>query len=304
MTNPKATTAMSIPVIDITDLTKFYGKDRGIEHIDLEIAEGEIFGFIGPNGAGKSTTIRLLLNMIFPSGGSARILGMDVIRDTKKIKRLTGYIPSDANTYTSMDVHGFLRYIDRFNQEGIGDQRIAELCREFDLDPDRKISDLSLGNRKKVSIVQSMLHSPRLLIADEPTTGLDPLMQSRFFELLHSENRRGMTIFYSSHILSEVQMICKRIAIIKEGKIIKVEDIENLRKKQLKKISIESEIALDEGDLPDPGMVSKFSMNGDRVTFMYSGDINGLIGFLAIRKITNLVIEEPSLEEIFMHYYK
>jgi ABC-2 type transport system ATP-binding protein len=226
---------MSAPIIDITDLSKFYGKARGIEHVNLEIGEGEIFGFIGPNGAGKSTTIRILLNLIFPSGGSARIMGMDVIRETKKIKHLVGYVPSDASAYASMNVHEFLSYFLRFYQVQHGMQRIAELSALFELDLKRKIAELSMGNRKKVAIVQSLLHRPKLLILDEPTTGLDPLMQAKFFELLRSENRNGMTIFFSSHILNEVQMLCRRVAIIKEGKIIQLEDIETLRKKQLKK---------------------------------------------------------------------
>jgi ABC-2 type transport system ATP-binding protein len=205
---------MGEPVIDITNLSKFYGKARGIEHINLEINEGEIFGFIGPNGAGKSTTIRILMNMIFPSSGSAKIMGMDVIRETKQIKSLIGYIPSDANAYSSMNVHEFLAYCIRFYNVPNGEKRISELSHLFELDLTRNIEDLSLGNRKKVSIVQSMLHNPKLLILDEPTTGHDPLMQSVFFELLRSENKRGMTIFFSSHILSEVQMLCKRVAII------------------------------------------------------------------------------------------
>ena len=208
---------MSVPVIDITDLSKFYGKARGIEHVNLEIREGEIFGFIGPNGAGKSTTIRILLNLIFPTTGSARIMGMDVIRETKKIKQQVGYIPSDANAYTSMDVLEFLNYCMRFYRVQNGKDRITELAELFELDLKRKIADLSMGNRKKVSIVQSLLHSPKLLILDEPTTGLDPLMQAKFFELLRSENRKGMTIFFSSHILSEVQMILNEVQIFVKG---------------------------------------------------------------------------------------
>jgi len=169
---------MNAPIIDITDLSKRYGKARGIEHVNLEINEGEIFGFIGPNGAGKSTTIRILMNLIFPAGGSAKIMGMDVIYDTKEIKRLTGYIPSDANAYSSMDVDEFLNYCIRFYEVKNGSRRIAELSKLFELDLRRKIADLSMGNRKKVSIIQSLLHNPKLLIPDEPTTGLDPLMQS------------------------------------------------------------------------------------------------------------------------------
>jgi ABC-2 type transport system ATP-binding protein len=295
---------MSFPVIDITDLSKFYGKSRGIEHVNLEIGEGEIFGFIGPNGAGKSTTIRILLNLIFPTAGSARIMGMDVIRETKKIKQYVGYVPSDANAYSSMDVHEFLSYCIRFYRIRNGAERIGELSEMFELDLKRKIAELSMGNRKKVSIVQSLLHSPKLLILDEPTMGLDPLMQAKFFDLLRSENLKGMTVFFSSHTLSEVQLLCKRVAIIKEGKIIKLEDIETLRKKQLKKVQIEFINNMDEENFNIPGIELIITRIGKILSFMYSGEINDLVGFLNGRKISNLTIEEPSLEEIFMHYYQ
>lgn len=295
---------MNSPIIDITDLSKFYGKARGIEHVNLQIGEGEIFGFIGPNGAGKFTTIRILMNLIFPTGGSARIMGMDVIKETKKIKDQVGYIPSDANAYSSMDVHEFLSYCIGFYQVRNGEQRIAELSKLFELDTKRKIAELSMGNRKKVSIIQSLLHNPKLLILDEPTTGLDPLMQSVFFELLRSENRKGMTIFFSSHILGEVQMLCKRVAIIKEGKIIQLEDIETLRKKQLKKVCIEFGEMKDKENFNISGIESIIPVPGNLLSFMYSGNINELVNFLTGKTVINLTIEEPSLDEIFMHYYK
>ena len=295
---------MQNPVIDITDLSKFYGKSRGIEHVNLEIGEGEIFGFIGPNGAGKSTTIRILMNLIFPTGGSARIMGMDVIRQTKEIKQKIGYIPSDANAYSSMDVNEFLEYSSRFYQIPNGSSRISELARLFDLDLKRKIADLSMGNRKKVSIVQSLIHNPGLLIMDEPTTGLDPLMQSVFFELLRSENQKGMTVFFSSHILSEVQILCKKVAIIKEGKIIQIEDIDNLRKKQLKKVFIEFGEVISIESFKITGTKNLSSGPGNVLSFLYSGNINDLVDYLSGKKINNLIIEEPSLDEIFMHYYQ
>ena len=295
---------MNKPVIEITDLSKFYGKARGIEHVNLEIGEGEIFGFIGPNGAGKSTTIRILMNMIFPSGGGARIMGMDVIRETKKIKAQVGYIPSDASAYSSMDVHEFLSYCGNFYKVRNIEERIVELSGLFELDLNRKVADLSMGNRKKVSIVQSLLHSPRLLILDEPTTGLDPLMQSVFFELLRSENQKGMTVFFSSHILGEVQMLCKRVAIIKQGRIIQVEDIETLRKKQLKKVFIEFEERGGKENFSITGIEGIITGHDNIVTFMYSGNINELVNRLSGNRIINLMIEEPSLDEIFMHYYK
>lgn len=296
---------MNTSVIEITDLSKFYGKVRGIEHVDLEVGEGEIFGFIGPNGAGKSTTIRVLLNLIFPSAGSAKIMGMDVISETKRIKQHVGYIPSDANAYTSMSVNDFLNYCLRFYNLRNNDRRIAELSGMFELDLKRKVTELSMGNRKKVSIIQSLLHNPKLLILDEPTTGLDPLMQSIFFDLLRSENLKGMTIFFSSHILGEVQAFCKRVAIIKEGKIIQIEDIETLRKKQLKKVTVEPGIQnVDSDEILSIHGIESVITNSDILSFMYSGDINELVRVLAGRAIVNLTIEEPSLEEIFMHYYK
>jgi len=295
---------MNEPIIDITDLSKFYGKTMGIEKVNLEIGKGEVFGFIGPNGAGKSTTIRILMNLIFPTGGSARIMGLDVVRQTKEIKRKVGYIPSDANAYSYMYVEDFLNYLARFYDVPDAGSRITELSKLFELDLKRKISDLSSGNKKKVSIVQSLVHRPALLIMDEPTAGLDPLMQSVFFDLLRSENQRGMTIFFSSHILGEVQMFCRRVAIIKEGKIIQVEDIDTLRKKQLKKVFIEFRESVNALNISIPGVVNLITGPGNALSFMFSGNINDLVGFLSGEKIINLMIEEPSLDEIFMHYYQ
>ena len=295
---------MNESIIDIKDLSKFYGKDRGIENVNLKINEGEIFGFIGPNGAGKSTTIRILMNLIFPTSGSARIMGMDVVRRTKDIKHQVGYIPSDGNVYSSMDVNEFLEYCIRFYKVQDGNRRIAELSNMFELDLKRRISDLSSGNRKKVSIVQSLIHSPGLLIMDEPTIGLDPLMQSIFFELLRSENKKGMTIFFSSHILSEVQILCRRVAIIKEGSIIQLEDIDTLRKKQLKKVFIEFGEQVSSEDFRISGTKNLISGPGNVLSFMYSGNINELVNLFPGKKLNNLMIEEPSLDEIFMHYYQ
>lgn len=294
---------MKSPVIEISDLSKFYGRIRGIEHVNLEVGEGEIFGFIGPNGAGKSTTIRILLNLIFPTGGNARITGFDIIRDAKEIRKVTGYVPSDANAYLNMKVQVFFEYCIRFY--GItGTGKIKTLTDLFDLDPMRKIGELSMGNRKKVSIIQALIHEPRLLILDEPTTGLDPLIQSRFFDLLLSENRKGMTIFFSSHILSEIQMFCKRVAIIRQGSIVKVEDIDTLRSRQLKKIKIVFLNRADAGNFRIPGMETIVSETDTTKTFMYSGLTGELIRDLNNLELQDMTIEEPSLEEIFMHYYQ
>ena len=295
---------MGSNIIEISNLSKYYGKARGIEDINLEVSEGDVFGFIGPNGAGKSTTIRILLNLIFPTGGNAKIFGLDVVKESKKIKSQIGYIPSDANLYDKMNVREFLTYCIKFYTVTNGEQRIRELTDWFELDVRRKMAELSMGNKKKVSIIQSLVHSPKLLILDEPTTGLDPLMQSKFFELLRNENKNGTTIFFSSHVLSEVQTICKKVAIIKEGKIIKVEDIDTLRKKQLKKVSIDFGEKILVENLGLNGIESITSNTGNAIAFMYSGNTSELIKFLSTRKIENLVIEEPTLEEIFLHYYK
>lgn len=291
-------------IIEINHLTKTYGRSRGIDDLNLHIPEGDIFGFIGPNGAGKSTTIRILLNLIFPTSGSASIFGLDVVRDSKKIRSRTGYVPSDANLYDRMKVMEFLKFGAAFYGAENNDQRIHYLLDLFDLDPGRKIPELSMGNKKKVSIIQAMIHRPELLILDEPTSGLDPLVQSRFFELLHEENRQGTTVFFSSHTLSEVQAFCKTVAIVRDGTIVKVEEIASLRKKQLKKVRILFPVDKTVEDLDLDGFGPVESGTGKNLIFFYSGDINVLIEKLAGQQIENLSIEEPSLEEIFLHYYK
>lgn len=294
---------MQPPVISINNLSKTYGKARGIDDISLEVQEGDIFGFIGPNGAGKSTTIRILMNLIFPDKGKARILNHDVTKEREKIMQQVGYVPADANAYANLRVSDFLRYCGNFYNSPLVDDRIMELSERFELDLSRKIGDLSFGNRKKVAIVQSLLHKPKLLILDEPTTGLDPLMQAKFFELLRNENKDGMTIFLSSHLLDEVQRVCRIVAIIKEGRIIGIEEIEKLRKKQLKKITIEFE----------GSSFKKFNINGmekilmkseNLTSFMFSGNINDLIKTLSSVRLINFTVEEPPLEEIFIHYYR
>jgi len=288
-------------VIETHKLTKFYGKDRGIIDLDLEIQEGEIFGFIGPNGAGKSTAIRTLLGLIFPTSGSGKIFGRDIVKESKEIKKHIGFMPSDVNYYEKMDVAELLRYSADFYGKDCS-SRIEELAEAFALDLDRKILDLSQGNKKKVSILQSLIHRPRLLILDEPTSGLDPLMQNKFFDILRQENRDGTTVFFSSHTLSEVQKMCRRVGVIKEGRIIAVEDIETLRKKQLRKVEVEFASAAARDQFKVQGMISPRAHN-HALNFMYAGSIEGLIQALAGEEVADLLIEEPSLEEIFMHYY-
>jgi ABC-2 type transport system ATP-binding protein len=291
-------------IISINNLTKSYGRSRGIDDLTLRVKQGDIFGFIGPNGAGKSTTIRILLNLIFPTSGSATIFGLDVVTGSKKIRRRTGYVPSDASLYDRMTVVEFLKFCSAFYGIANDDLRLRYLLDLFDLDPGRKIPELSMGNKKKVSIIQAMIHKPELLILDEPTSGLDPLIQSRFFDLLHEENRLGTTVFFSSHTLSEVQAFCKTVAIVKDGRIVNVEEIASLRKKQLKKVRVQFPEVRTITDLGLDGIGPVESGSGKNLSFLYSGNINALVDKLTGMQIDNLSIEEPSLEEIFLHYYK
>lgn len=287
--------------IETQNLTKFYGKSRGIINLNLQIEKGEIFGFIGPNGSGKSTTIRTLLGLIFPSSGSGRIFGKDIVKETKEIKKHIGYMPSEIHFYNKMHVHELLDFSSNFYVEDCK-PRMQELAEIFALDLDRKILDLSSGNQKKVSILQSLAHRPQLLILDEPTTGLDPLMQARFFDILREENRRGTTVFFSSHTLSDVQKLCRRVGIIKEGKIIAVEDIESLRKKQLRKIQVEFSHPVESGEIDCMGIIDP-QVHDNILNFMFSGDMTAFLGAMTGKEIKDLIIEEPTLEEIFMHYY-
>ncbi|OJU16137.1 MAG: ABC transporter [Clostridiales bacterium 43-6] len=288
-------------VIEINNLTKYYGKSRGIIDVSFHVEEGEIFGFIGPNGAGKSTTIRTLLSLIYPTSGNARIFGMDCIEKGPEIKREIGYLPSEVFYYDNMKVIDLLKYSASFYKKDCT-KRIQELAEIMDIDLSKKIDDLSLGNKKKCGIVQGLLHSPRLIILDEPTSGLDPLMQQRFFELLKEENKRGATVLFSSHILSEVQRLCDRVAIIKEGNIIKVEKISTLTETDHKKFKITGREQLDKNYFNMEG-INNLTQKDNTISFLYSGNINHIIGKLADIQISNLTVEEPDLEEIFMHYY-
>ncbi|MDF2788909.1 MAG: transporter [Neobacillus sp.] len=294
--------AVTMNVIEIKNLTKTYGKARGISDISFSVEEGEIFGFIGPNGAGKSTTIRTLLSLIYPTSGSATIFGKDTVQFAPEIKKEIGYLPSEVFYYDNMKVKDLLNYSASFYKKDCR-KRITELAEIMDLDLNKKIDDLSLGNKKKVGIVQGLLHEPKLIILDEPTSGLDPLMQQKFFELLEEENSKGATILFSSHILTEVQRLCNRVAIIKEGKIVTVEKISTLKENTYKKFKVETRAT------PHPNYfnltgVNKLEVKGNLTSFLFKGNINEVMRKIADIEITNLWIEEPDLEEIFMHYYE
>lgn len=269
--------------IEIKHLTKSYGKHRGVRDISLEVKAGDIFGFLGPNGAGKSTTIRSMLGLIRFQAGEIRLLGMETGARQKEILSQVGYMPSEAMFYPSMKVKDVIRLAARSRRKDCG-KEAERLCGLLHVDGERKIEELSLGNRKKVGIVCAMQHRPKLLILDEPTSGLDPLMQEVFFGLLLEYNRQGTTCFLSSHVLSEVKTYCKNAAIIKEGTVLRIDTVENLAKSDLRLVR-----------LKEDGEIREFS---------YTGDMKDLVADLAGRNVEDLLIEEPSLEELFIHYYE
>ncbi|MFS8118678.1 MAG: ABC transporter ATP-binding protein, partial [Microcoleus sp.] len=263
-------------IIETKKLTKKYGASRGITDVDLTVKEGEIFGFIGPNGAGKSTTIRTLLGLIHPTSGSATIFGKDTIKFGPEINEDVGYLPSEVFYYDSMKVIDLLEYSGSFYKKdsSVIKKRITELAALLDLDLKKKIDDLSYGNKKKVGIIQGLLHEPKLIILDEPTGGLDPLMQQKFFDLLREENKKGATILFSSHILGEVQKLCDRVAIIKEGKIIKIETISGLVDNNYKRFKLETTTKVDREYFADLKGISNLLIVDRSVSFLYRGRIN------------------------------
>ena len=290
-------------IIEVNKLSKYYGKAkaRGIVDVSFNVDEGEIFGFIGPNGAGKSTTIRLFLSLIFPSSGSAKIFGKDCIEFGPEIRQEIGYLPSEVFYYEGMKVLDLLKYSASFYKKD-STKRMYELAEIMELDLKRKIDDLSYGNKKKVGIVQGLLHQPKVIILDEPTSGLDPLMQQKFFNLIKDENKRGATIFFSSHILGEVQKMCNRVAIIKDGSIVNIQDIKTLQKDNYKKIEV-SAADLDDKRFAVTG-VSNLTKDNGGLKFFYKGDINQIMRIILEKEVSDVTIEEPTLEEIFMHYYE
>ena len=298
---------MIVP-IETQNLTKYYGKSRGIEGVNLRVEEGEIFGFIGPNGAGKTTTIRTLLDLIFPTSGAARVFGLDAHHQSKEIKRSVGYLPSEDFYYKGMNARQLLTYSAQIHKIPSGSyrERMELFAEHLDLDLGSRIKNLSRGNRRKVSIIKSLLPGAKLLILDEPTSGLDPLMQTRFFELLKEEQRKGTTIFFSSHILSEVQKICTRVAIIRNGQIVRTDNIEALAREHVKKITFEIKAGQSIGDLGFEG-ISELEKNERSIRFLFSGTVETLLEHLVEhgihKKLGDLFIERSTLDEIFMGYY-
>ena len=288
----------NMKAIETKGLTKFYGKARGITDLDLAVEEGEFFGFIGPNGAGKSTTIRILTGLIKSSGGSASIFGRDVSGKKDEILADVGYLPSEAVFYNGMKVKDVIKLSADLRKKDCKAEA-AMLCERLHLDTEKKVEELSFGNRKKVGIVCALQHNPKLCILDEPTSGLDPLMQREFFSILREKNAAGMTVFLSSHVLSEIQRNCTRAAIIREGRLIACDSVEALSRTSAKRVNVHGDVFL--GGLTDVRDVQRFEGG---VNFLYGGDIKELLTVLAAGRVIDLSIAEPDLEEIFMHYYQ
>jgi ABC-2 type transport system ATP-binding protein len=285
-------------MIQIERLTKTYGKARGVTELTLRVPEGSCYGFIGPNGAGKSTTIRTLLGLLAPTAGSARVLGLDCRRERRAILAQVGYMPSEAMFYPNMRVEEVIRFSASLRKQDCRAEADA-LCQALDLDGRKRIRELSLGNRKKVSIVCAMQHRPRLYVLDEPTSGLDPLAQRTFWSLLEGRRQEGATVFLSSHVLSEIQRQCSRAAIIREGRLLREGAVAELTGAGTRRVTLRG------GELPSqlPG-AADLRREGDTASFLYSGSVDSLLEALRGRHLADLHITEPDLEEIFLHYYE
>ena len=287
-------------ILEIKNLTKYYGKVLGVENLTLSLKKGECFGFIGPNGAGKSTTIRSIMNLINKDNGKVYIDGEEFNKDNVNLKKKIGYLPSEVYLYDDLTVKQMLDYHETFYEKNTHNRR-KQLVELFKLDEQKKIEDLSLGNLKKLGIVLAFMHEPSVLILDEPTSGLDPIMQHVFYELLEEEKKKGTTIFYSTHILSEISKICDRVGIIKDGHLLKVETIKELHDKNLIFVTIVSKnVKKIVKDLKIDTIID----NEDTIKFKSNIEINSLIKKLSNYTIDKLLIEEGTLEEMFLHYYK
>lgn len=270
-------------VVEIKNLTKNYGKHRGVNDVSFSVKEGDIFGFLGPNGAGKSTTIRSMLGFIKFETGSISILGKDIKTHKTEILSEVGYMPSEAMFYPSMKVSDVIKMAADVRKKDCSAEA-DKLCERLQMDVNKKINELSLGNRKKVSIVCAMQHKPKLFIFDEPTSGLDPLMQTEFFNLIKEYVSEGATCMLSTHVLSEIKRYCNTVAIMKEGRLICVDDVANITKTNTKRI--------------------KMIRDGVHEDFIFEGNLSDIVKELEGHDIADILIEEPSLEEVFMHFYE
>lgn len=287
-------------ILEIKKLTKYYGKTLGVKDLSFDLYEGEVYGFIGPNGAGKSTTIRTIMNLINKTSGTILINNKELTKKDLELKSIIGYLPSELNLYDDMKVKDILDFHESFYKKDLKKRR-KELVTILKLDENKKIEDLSLGNLKKVGIVLALMHNPKILILDEPTSGLDPIMQNIFFEILLEEKKKGTTILYSTHILNEVSKVCDRVGLIKEGKIIKEDTIDNIINNNITSLTIESE---DLDKIKKELDLKIINENKNSIKLLNTLSPNELLNKIKKYKINKLLIEEISIEDLFIEYYK
>ena len=291
-------------VIETTALTKYYGSNPGITDLDLEVREGEVFGFLGPNGAGKSTTIRTLLNFLFPTSGSGTVLGLDIIKDSLEIRRRTGYLPGDLAMYDAMTARELLIYFANLRKVDAAAQ-MTELADRFDLDLDRRIKEYSTGNRQKVGLVNAFMHEPELLILDEPTAGLDPLLQQEFQTLIAEVRREGRTVFLSSHILSEVDRVADRVGIVRSSRLVEVDTLESFKAKAHRSVTLQFTAPVDLEPFSRLGnVVTAESRNeGSVVVLTVQGSMDEVVKEAARHDVITVSTRAGELEEVFLSYY-
>jgi len=289
-------------VIDTAKLTKYYGKQLGIEDVDLEVKRGEVFGYLGPNGAGKTTTIRTLLDFIRPTRGSATVFGLDIRQSSVDIHRRVGYLNGELALYNNMTGEDLLKYLGNL-RGGLDWKYVRELAARFQCDLSRRIQGLSLGNKQKLGLLQAFMHKPELLILDEPTNGLDPLMQHEFYDLLTETKKEGRTIFLSSHILPEVEKVCDRVGIIRQGKLVTVETIETLKSHSVRQLEIHFARAIPIEKFNNVPGIRDILVQDKLLTCNVVGSLDALVKAAAQFEVINIISHEPSLEDIFMTYY-
>jgi len=283
-------------------LTKSYGKFLALDSLNLEVRTGEVFGFLGPNGAGKTTTIRLLLDILRPSAGSATVLGLEPRAGSIELRGRVGYLPGDFVVDGHQTPRQYLTYLGNL-RGGVSHANVESLAERYELDLDLQIGNLSKGNRQKVGLVQAFMHAPELLILDEPTSGLDPLMAREFLTMVDESRQAGQTVFMSSHILSEVQHVADRAAIIRQGKLVAVDEVEELRSRAIRRVQITFATPVPSGPFADINGVAYVIVEGSELRCRLIGNADGLIKASAQFEVVDFISEEPDLEELFFHYY-
>ncbi len=289
-------------VVSTSNLTKYYGKQRGIEAINLEVRSGEVFGYLGPNGAGKTTTIRILLDFIRPSTGSANLFGFDSRTGSVETRRRVGYLPGELSMYSNLTGQQLLEYVSSL-RGGVDLGYSFELAKRMDCDLTRRLKTLSHGNRQKLGLIQAFMHKPQLTILDEPTIGLDPLMQQEFYRLIEEARKDGRTVFLSSHILPEVERVCDRVGIIRAGKLAAVETVETLKSRAVRRLEIHFARNVPQESFTSISGVRDVVVSDSMLKCIVIGPLDALIKTAARYEVVNIVSHEPSLEEVFLTYY-